>query len=70
MTKILEMVFENAAGQEVSLMVADPKDNLTAAAVQAVMDLIVAKNIFRSRGGDLVRAVAAHVNIRDTAELA
>ena len=69
MTKTLEMVFRNAAGQETVIRLADPKDDLTAAEVAGVMDLIVDKNIFTSKSGDLIQVEEARVVTRDTAAL-
>lgn len=69
MTKTLEMVFRNAEGKEVVLSLADPRDNLTKAEVDTVMQAIVAKNIFSTKGGDLQQAVEARIRTRDAAVL-
>ncbi|MCL6560285.1 MAG: DUF2922 domain-containing protein [Firmicutes bacterium] len=69
MAKSLEMVFQNAAGKNARISVADPKDNLTAAEVQAAMDAILAKNIFNTTGGDIVKAVSANIVSREVTEL-
>ncbi|KYZ76472.1 hypothetical protein AXX12_08550 [Anaerosporomusa subterranea] len=70
MVKTLELVFRNESGQEVTLSLADPKDALTKAEAQTVMQDIIAKNIFTSKGGDLTDAVDARVRSRDTVSLA
>jgi len=70
MTKTLEMVFRNAEGKEVTLSLADPRDTLTKAEAQAVMQDIVSKNIFITKGGDLVESVEARIRTRDTVALA
>lgn len=70
MTKTLEMVFRNDGGKEVILSMADPKDNLTLAEVKAVMQDMVAKNIFNIKGGDLIQVVEARINSKDKAVLA
>jgi hypothetical protein len=69
MTKTLGMVFRNAAGQLVTLNVAAPRDNLTTAEVQTVMQDIVAKNIFSSKGGDLVQIVNGKLTSHDSTVL-
>lgn len=60
-TKTLEMVFTTAGAKEVTVVVKDPKDGLTLAAVQAVMATIIAKNVFSSTSGDLVTAKEAQI---------
>lgn len=69
MDKNLEMIFQNAAGKNARISVADPKDNLTAAEVQTAMDTILAKNIFNTTGGDIVKVVSARIVTRDVAEI-
>ncbi|HHW02458.1 MAG TPA: DUF2922 domain-containing protein [Thermoanaerobacterales bacterium] len=69
MEKNLEMIFQNAAGKNARISVADPKDNLTAAEVQAAMDAILAKNIFNTTGGDIVKAVSARLVTRDVVDI-
>lgn len=69
MTKTLEMVFRDAFGKETVIRLADPKDGLTQAEVQAAMDLIVSKNIFTTKAGDLTQAAEARIVTLDTAAL-
>ena len=52
--KILRMTFKNALGSSVSFTLPEPKAVLTSAQIEAVMDQIIAKNIFQSTGGALV----------------
>lgn len=52
--KVLRMSFNNALGGSVSITLPEPKADLTAAQIEAVMDQIIAKNIFTGVGGDLV----------------
>jgi hypothetical protein len=70
MTKTLEMVFRSEGGKEVTLSIADPKDDVTLAQVKAVMADIIAKKIFESKTGDLSQIVEARINSKDTAVLA
>lgn len=53
-SKVLRMSFNNALGSAVNITLPDPKADLTAAQIEAVMDQIIAKNIFTGTGGDLV----------------
>jgi len=68
--KVLEMHFRNETGKEVTILVNDPKDGLTAAAVSTVMQNIITKNIFSTASGDLVQIVSAQLKSTDFSELA
>jgi hypothetical protein len=70
MAKTLEMVFRNEGGKEVTLSVADPREDLTLAEVSTVMQDIIAKQIFESKTGDLAQIVEARISSKDTAVLA
>lgn len=50
----LRMVFRNQAGKNVTVTLDNPRDDLTAAEIEAAMDLVIARNVFTSSGGDLV----------------
>lgn len=52
--RTLRMVFRNQAGRNVTISLDNPRSDLTAAEVEAAMDLVIARNIFTSSGGDLV----------------
>lgn len=67
--KRLDMRFRNQAGRLVTLRVDDPKDDLTAAEVQAAMQVIINANIFTSSGGDLVDIDSARIVQTDTTYL-
>ena len=60
-TKTLEMVFINEGAKEVTVVVKDPRDGLTLAEVQTVMNTLIAKNVFSSTGGDLVSVKEAQI---------
>jgi hypothetical protein len=70
MTKTLKIPFRNAAGKEVNFTLANPKDGLTKAEVQATQTMILAKNLFATTGGDLVNALEPSILIQDTGVLA
>ncbi|HCX03223.1 MAG: DUF2922 domain-containing protein [Tissierellales bacterium] len=57
----LRMSFLNSLNRTTSMSLDDPKADLTPTQVQAVMDDIIAKNIFNSSGGDLVSVKGAEV---------
>ncbi len=54
--KTLRMVFLNQAGKNknVTMTLDNPRSDITTAEVQTAMDLVIARNIFTSTGGDLV----------------
>lgn len=68
-TRTLEMTFSNVAGKNSTIRVSDARTDLTAAEVGAAMDLIVARNIFESTGGDLIAKVGAQVVAREVQEI-
>ncbi|HWJ03438.1 MAG TPA: DUF2922 domain-containing protein [Verrucomicrobiae bacterium] len=70
LTKRLEMIFQNAAGKNVTIAVAEPKEGITADEVKTAMESIIAGNYFRSTGGDLTAVVGARISSRDSNELA
>ena len=61
MSKTLAMNFLNEGGKKTSVRVNNVRDDVTEAEVKAAMDVIIAKNIFTSTGGDL--------KVKDSAEL-
>lgn len=69
MSKTLEMIFVNTAGDKVTLRVVDPRDTITENEVRTVMDQVVAKDIFTSSGGSLTGIAGARIVTRDVAEL-
>lgn len=61
MSKILVMTFQNEEGQTFRVRLRYPREDLTSEDVANVMDLILARNIFATSGGDLVAKVGAQV---------
>lgn len=59
--KTLRMVFKNAGGSNVTFSLRNPREDITAAEVQGVMDTVISKNIFSSTGGDLTSKVRAEI---------
>jgi hypothetical protein len=52
--KTLRMIFANQAGRSVTITLDNPRPDVAAAEIEAAMDLLIARNIFNSPGGDLV----------------
>lgn len=61
MIRTLQMIFKNQEGRNVTISVPDARENLQAAEVEAAMTGILARNIFRTTGGDIVEASKAQV---------
>jgi hypothetical protein len=70
MTKNLVMVFRNNSGKEVTISLADPKDELTKAQAETLMKSMLDKNIFTTTGGDLKEIVEARISTSDSVVLA
>ena len=69
MTKTLEMTFRDTMGKNVMINIPNPKDGLTLAAVDAIMQDIIDKNIFATTSGDLVDVVEAKIRVVDVTVL-
>jgi len=67
--KSLELIFNNEAGKNARLSIKDPKEDLTTQEVEALMNNIIAKNIFETSGGDLVEIVGARLIQKDVVDL-
>ncbi|WP_293723509.1 DUF2922 domain-containing protein [Phascolarctobacterium succinatutens] len=61
MEKSLQLVFKNASGSTKLITITNPKDGLTKAETDAAMQKIIAANVFKTVGGDLIQAVEARV---------
>lgn len=70
MVKTLQMVFQNQIGKNVSISIGDVKDSITSDEIKNLMQLIIAKNIFESTGGDLTTIMSADIVTRDVQEIA
>ena len=65
-TKRLVMTFKTDGDKKVSLVVDDPRDDISESEIKAAMDLVIAKNIFAPNGDDIVQAVDDKVIVTDT----
>lgn len=61
MSTKLEMSFKNAMDNKSTLSVDNPRGDLTDAEVAAVMQDIIAKNVFNTTGGDLASINSARI---------
>lgn len=64
----LLMSFMTQFGRKVSLFVTDPREDVTEAEIKAVMDLIIAKNIFAPGGDEIATAKDAKIVQTETTE--
>ena len=65
-TKRLVMTFKTDGDRKVSLVVDDPRGDISESEIKAAMDLVIAKNIFAPNGDDIVQSVDAKVVVTDT----
>ena len=65
-TKRLVMTFKTDRDRKVSLVVDDPRDDISESEIKATMDLVITKNIFDPNGDDIVKDVDAKVVVTDT----
>ena len=68
MAKTLELIFETAAGKNVTLSVDDPRETLTAQELQAGMQTIIAQNVFEVEGSSFASAKSARIIDRTVVE--
>ena len=69
MSRTLQMVFRNMDGRNVTVSVADAREDLQAAEVETVMTNILGRDLFRTSGGALAEAVRAQVVSREVETL-
>lgn len=67
--KKLDLQFRNKEGNLVTLSVDHPVEPADPEAVNAAMDEIIEKNVFTSRGGELVSKHAARIVERTVTEV-
>ncbi|GGJ68612.1 hypothetical protein GGR02_001965 [Anoxybacillus voinovskiensis] len=70
MEKTLELQFLNQQGKAVRIIIDHPVEPVNAQQVSAVMDTIIAANIFTSSGGDLVGKQGARLLQHDVTDVA
>jgi hypothetical protein len=68
MAKTLELIFETAAGKEVTLSVEDPRENVTPPELQAGMQTIITANIFEVEGSPFAAVKGARIVERNVVD--
>lgn len=68
-TRVLEMTFLTALSQKSTMNVSNVKDPFTGAEAAALMDSIIAANIFNTDTGALTSKSSARIITTDTADL-
>ena len=68
--KTLLMTFINEEGTKTSISISGIRDDLTEGEVSAAMDVIVAKNVFQTTGGNLTAKYSAQITERSVTALA
>ncbi|RKD32321.1 DUF2922 domain-containing protein [Thermohalobacter berrensis] len=66
--RTLQLIFKNTSDRTSRLSIEDPRDNLTEAEINTVMNDIITRNIFSTSGGDLVRIAGARIITKDIQE--
>ena len=70
MEETLRMIFKNQEGRNVAITVPDPDSELTALAVETVIDIVITHNIFTTSGEVITEKVHAEVAARSVDVLA
>lgn len=65
----LRMVFKNESGGNFTISLDNPVNTITVANIEAVMDLIINRNVFASTGGALVAKADAKIIDRTVNDL-
>ncbi|OUM85493.1 MAG: hypothetical protein BAA01_10480 [Bacillus thermozeamaize] len=68
-SKTLELIFRTEAGRTVRITLRDPIEPVEPAAVNNVMDTILAKNLFQTNGANWTEKVGARLQDRTVTEL-
>ena len=69
LVKYLDMIFTVESGDKATLSVSGIREGLTAEEIGATMDVIIAKNAFITKGGDLKGKYGAQIVSRNVDEL-
>ena len=64
----LSMTFLTVAGEKSTLSVSGVKPTLTKDEVNALMDTVISKNVFKTDSGDLVKKTVAQVTQRQVSK--
>ena len=65
-TSTLQLTFRNAEGGRNTMSISDPREDLESAEVEAAMQAVLDRNIFKTTGGELTGKIRAQVVHRET----
>ena len=68
-TTRLELIFLTEEGKRATISIQDPKEELTPQEVEAVMDQIVEKDVFTSKGNKLTQIMGARIVTRGVEDI-
>ncbi|MCJ1908881.1 DUF2922 domain-containing protein [Planococcus ruber] len=68
MAKTLELIFETAAGKDVTLSVEEPREDISPQELNAGMQTIITQNIFEVEGYAFAKAKAARLVERNVTD--
>jgi hypothetical protein len=69
MALTLQMVFQNQLGRNVAINIPEVREDVSPEEIKTLMELILAKNIFDSTGGNLVALMEANLVSREVQEI-
>ncbi|MDW7740674.1 MAG: DUF2922 domain-containing protein [Bacillota bacterium] len=69
MVQTLQLIFSTAGGRNTTISLADPDPEITAQDVEAVMDSVLARNVFNTTSGDITGKVRAQIVSREVSVL-
>jgi hypothetical protein len=71
MARVLELLFENQEGKQVSISIEDPIEPVNPEDIYQVMNTVIEKSVYTSSGGDFVSIRGARITERavETIEL-
>lgn len=69
MARNLVMTFLNIEGKKTNITLNNVKPDVTTEEVSAAMDVVISRNIFESKGGDLISKDSAKIVDRTTTEI-
>lgn len=68
MAKTLELIFETAAGKDVTLSIEEPREDVTTQELNAGMQTIITQNIFEVEGSAFAKAKTARLVERNVTD--
>ena len=69
MDKEVELIFKTSLDGQFPINVPDPREDLTLAIAKAAMQMIIDKNVFMTKTGELVGIIEARIHTSETIPL-